>query len=65
MPLVTVTADFGRADETPAEGWGSLTPYLDAVRINPDPVMVTRAKVREPLDAVGSWTADVIASVRF
>jgi hypothetical protein len=61
MALVTVTADFGRADESDAEGWVSIRPWLDAVHTVPDLELITRARLRSPLVA-GMWTADVIAS---
>ena len=62
MALVTVTADFQRADGTPAEGWLYVWPHLDAVYLTPDPTLVTRARDEQPLDETGTATVHVMAS---
>jgi hypothetical protein len=60
--LVTVVGDFGHADDQPAEGRIWFAPYLDAVHVDPDPMLVTRARVETTLDADGAFTVQLIGS---
>src|SRR6188508_961778 len=60
--LVTVTGDFGHADDTPAQGTVWLAPWLDAVHTDPDPVLVTRARVHADLDGTGAFSVSVYGS---
>src|SRR6188768_3581061 len=61
--LVTITGEFGHADEAPAEGKVIIAPYLDAVRATPpNPELVTRARLEGVLNEDGVWSEDVIPS---
>lgn len=62
MALVTIAAEFGQADGTPVTGTVLIRPYVDAVRMDVNPELVTRATSRGELDTFGVWADQVIAS---
>ena len=63
MALVTIYAEFGKADTVPAKGKVMIAPWLDAVRVTPpNPELITRARLDSALDTSGVWAEQVIPS---